>query len=176
MTWIDWLVFATLIVGFYCGWRVGVIAEAFDAGALVVGLLAASLWSTAVATGLPPDWSLSDASRYLVAFWLLFLLVYALVRVGGWFVMSRIDRRDNSWISSTCGGLLSVAKVLAAMFVILYLALFLPMDGQLRDTIHHSFFANQLDRGFQPINDRIVDMSPKLYKLIVRPIMHDHRV
>jgi len=176
MTWIDGLALLTLAGGFYCGWRAGLVAEFFDAGSLVVGIVVASWLSGGLAAGLPPTWPLSDAARHLMAFWLVFLIVYAIIRVTGWFAVARPDRPGAKWIGGVGGGLIAVAKVLVAFFVVLYLALFLPIDAQVRDTLRKSPIAMRLDAFFPPINDIFINMAPRYYKLIVRPIMNAHRV
>jgi uncharacterized membrane protein required for colicin V production len=176
VTWIDGLALLTLGVGFYCGWRAGLVAEFFDAGSLVVGAVVAGWLASALASGLPPTWPLSDASRHLMAFWLVFLVAYALMRVLGWFAVAYRDLSGAKIVRGVGGGLIAVAKVLVAFFVVLYLALFLPIDQQVRDTLRHSPIAIRLDAYFPPINDAFIAMAPRYYKLIVRPIMNAHRL
>jgi uncharacterized membrane protein required for colicin V production len=176
MTWIDALAVLTLGIGFYCGWRAGLIAEFFDAGSLFIGFVVAGWLAGGLAAGLPPTWPLSEAARHLMAFWLLFLVVYAIMRVIGWFAVAYRDWPGAKWIGSVGGGLIAVAKVLVAFFVLLYLALFLPVDAQVRDTLRKSPIAIRLDAYFPPINDAFIAMTPRYYKLIVRPIMNAHRI
>ena len=176
MTWIDGLGLLTFGVAFYCGWRAGLIAEFFDAGSLAVGLIVAAWLAGGLAAGLPPDWPLSDPARHLLAFWVLLLAVYALMRVAGWFAVRWRDRPGAKWIGGVGGGLIAVAKVLVAFFVILYLALFLPIDAQIRDTLRKSPLAVRLDALFPPINDAFIAMAPRYDKLVIRPIMKAHRL
>jgi uncharacterized membrane protein required for colicin V production len=176
MTWIDGLALLTLGVGFYCGWRAGLVAEFFDAGSLVIGAVVAGWLSGGLAGGLPPTWPLSDAARHLMAFWLVFLVVYALMRVIGWFAVAYHNWPTAQWIGGVGGGLIAVAKVLVTFFVVLYLALFLPIDSQVRETLRKSPIAIRLDVCFPPINDAFIAMAPRYYKLIVRPIMTAHRL
>jgi len=176
MTWIDGLAIVTMGVAFYCGWRAGWIAEFFDAGSLAIGLVVAGWLSGAFASGLPPTWPLTEAARHLFAFWVIFLFVYAIMRVIGWFAVHYRDRLDVKWIGGIGGGLIAVAKVIVAFFVILYLSLFLPVDVQVRDTLRKSPIAMKLDSYFPPINDAFITATPKVYRMIVRPIMLAHRV
>jgi len=176
VTWIDGLALITMGVAFYCGWRAGLIAEFFDAGSLAIGLVVAGWLSGAFASGLPPTWPLSEGARHLFAFWIIFLLVYAIMRVIGWFAVQYRNWRGAKWIGGVGGGLIGVAKVLVAFFVILYLSLFLPVDPQVRDTLRKSPIAMRLDAYFPPINDAFIAGTPKLYRMIVRPIMLAHRV
>lgn len=176
MTWIDGLVLVTLAIAFYAGWRNGLVPEFFDAGAIAVGTWLAVIWSPGFALGLPPTWPLSDAARHLMAFWLVFLIVFVVIRVAGWAATTYSKWPGSHWINGVGGGIISMLKVLAALFVILYLALFLPIDPQIRDTLRKSPVAILFDKRFPPINDAIVSLAPRYYKLIVRPIMHDHRI
>ena len=176
MTWIDALAILTLGIAFYCGWRVGLIGEFFDAGSLVGATLLAGLWSGGIAAGLPPTWPLSEAARHLMAFWLLFLFIFAIIRCIGWLIAYRSDWPASTWLNGVGGGLIGAVKALAALFVVLYVALFVPMDAQVRDTLRQSPIAVQLDRFFPPLNDAVVSIAPKYYKLVVRPIMRGHRL
>ena len=176
MTWIDGLALVTLAVGFYCGWRAGLVAEFFDFGSLVIGLAVAGWLSGGLASGLPPTWPLSESARHLFAFWVVLLVVYSIMRVAGWFVVRYRDWRGAKWIGGVGGGLIAAAKVLVTFFIVLYLALFLPIDPQVRDTLRHSPIAIRLDAYFPPINDAFIAAAPKLYRVIVRPIMNAHRI
>jgi uncharacterized membrane protein required for colicin V production len=178
MTWIDGLALLTFAVAFYCGWRAGVVAEFFDLGSLIIAFALAGMTSGAVAGGLPPTWSLSDSERHLLAFWLMFVVFYALARVIGWFVeRSRWQEIPvMRWIGGTGGGLIAVAKVVAALFVISYFALFAQLDPQMRETLRNSPIANAFDKYYPPINDAVVQMSPRLYRPVVRMYMAHHRV
>lgn len=176
MTWIDVLALITLAVAFASGWRAGLVQEFFDAGSLAIALALAALWSGAIATGLPPDWPLSEAARHLLAFWALFIFIYLGMRVLGWYVTRDPERPRLGWIGGVGGGLVGAAKALLALFVILYIALFGQIDPQLRDTLRHSPLARQFDAHYAPINDAIVGMTTPLYRIVVRRYMHDHRL
>lgn len=176
MTWIDVLTLITLAVAFASGWRAGFVAEFFDAGSLVIAAALATLWSSAIATGLPPDWPLSEPARHVFALWTLFLVIYLAMRVLGWFATRNRDRLRSTWIASAGGGLIGAAKAFAALFAILYIALFGQIDPQLRDTLRRSPIARACDAHYAPINDAIVGMTPPLYRLIARRYMHDHRL
>lgn len=176
MTWIDGLTLLTVAIAFYCGWRAGLSAEFFDAGSLVVAAICAAMWSDWVASGLPPTWTLSEAARHLMALWIIFLIVYAAMRVLGWFVASHRDWRGSTWVDGVGGGVIAGAKVLATLFALLYLALFVPIDAQVRDTLRQSPIARAFDRYYPPINDAVISMSPRLYRPIVRPYMLHHRL
>jgi uncharacterized membrane protein required for colicin V production len=175
VTWIDGLALLTLAIAFICGWRAGLIPEFFDAGALVFAALLAGMWSGAFASGLPPTWPLSEAARHLMAFWIVFLFVYAAMRALGFFVEHR-RWRGSALVSGIGGGLIASAKVVATLFALLYFALFLPIDSQVRDTLRNSPIANSFDRNYPAINDIVISMSPRLYRPIVRPYMLHHRL
>ena len=178
MTWMDVLALATLAVAFACGWRAGLVAEFFDVGSLVAAGTLAWLWSPPIAGALPPTWPLSDASRHFLAFWALLLVIYLILRVLGLFVAAGRGRGQpiGVWIKGIGGGLIGAAKVLATLFVVLYLALFLQIDPQLRDTLRHSLIAMQFDARYPPINDALFSMTPAGYQKAARPYLHDHRL
>jgi len=177
MTWIDGLALATLAIAFACGWRAGLVAGFFDVGSLAIAGTLAWLWSPPIAGALPPTWPLSDASRHFLAFWALSLVIYLVVRVLGWFVAGRNRGRPISiWITGIGGGLIGAAKALVTLFVILYLALFLQIDPQLRDTLRHTFIALQFDARYPPMNDALLSMTPATYQKAARPYLHDHRL
>ncbi|HLN47651.1 MAG TPA: CvpA family protein [Magnetospirillaceae bacterium] len=176
MTWIDGMVLLTVAVAFYCGWRAGLVAEFFDFGSLVVAALLAGMWSGGFASGLPPTWPLSESARHLMAFWFLFILIYGLMRALGWFLARYREWPGSFWVGGIGGGVVASVKVLAALFVLLYLALFVPIDPQVRDTLRHSPVASAFDAHYAPINDAVIEMSPRVYRFIVRPYMSHHRL
>jgi len=176
MTWIDVLALTTLVIAFACGWRAGLVMEFFDAGSLVVATALSGWWSGAIASGLPPDWPLSEQARHLFAFWTLFLIIYLAMRVIGWFAGSYPEWPGSKWIAGGGGGIIAAAKALVALFAIFYIALFAQIDPQLRDTLRHSPIARQFDTHYGPINDAFIAMTPPLYRLVVRPYLHDHRL
>jgi hypothetical protein len=110
-----------------------------------------------------------------MAFWIVFLFVYAALRALGFYVQHR-EWRGTALVSGIGGGLIASAKVLATFFALLYFALFLPIDSQVRDTLRHSPIANGFDRYYPAINDVVISMSPRLYRPIVRPYMLHHRL
>jgi hypothetical protein len=176
VTWVDVLAFATLGVAFACGWRAGLVAEFFDAGSLVIAGAIAAWLSGAIASGLPPTWPLSEASRHLLAFWTLFLIIYTGMRALGWLAGRYPDWPGIRWVAGAGGGFIGAAKALTALFVILYVALFAQIDPQLHDTLRHSPIATQFDARFPPINETITAMTPPLYRLVIRPYMRSHRL
>jgi uncharacterized membrane protein required for colicin V production len=176
MTWIDVLAIATLAVAFYAGWRAGLVAEFFDLAALVSAALLATMWSGGFASGLPPTWPLSEASRHVIALWALFLLIYGVIRTLGWLFEHYFDWPGKHWIGRVGGGLIGAIKALLVLFAILYVALFFPIDRQVRDTLRASPIARQFDRYFPRINDAIVNLMPRYDKLIARPLMNAHRL
>jgi len=176
VTWIDGLALLTFAVAFYCGWRVGLVAEFFDVGSLVGAVALAGVSAGWLAGGLPPTWPLSDPARHLMAFWFAFILFYGLLRALGWFVQYYRDWRGARWLSGIGGGLIAVVKAAAALFVILYFALFAQIDPQVRTTLRESPLANAFDKYYPPINDAVVQMWPRLYRPVVRMYMEHHRV
>jgi len=178
VTWIDGLALLTFAVAFYCGWRAGLVAEFFDVGSLAIAFALAGMTAGAVAGGLPPTWPLSESARHLMAFWLMFVVFYGLLRALGWLVERSRFREVPAmqWIGRIGGGFIAVGKAAAALFLILYFALFGQIDPQLRGTLHDSPLANAFDRYFPPINDAVVQMSPRIERPIVRLYMAHHRV
>lgn len=176
MTWIDGLTILTVAVAFYCGWRAGLVAEFFDVGSLVVATLGAGAVSGGLASGLPPTWPLSEAARHLMSFWILFLIIYGAMRTLGWFIDSHRGWRASMWLGGIGGGVIGSAKAIATLFLLLYFALFGPIDAQVRDTLRQSPIASAFDRYYPAINDVVISMSPRLYRPIVRPYMLHHRI
>lgn len=139
MTWPDVLVFLTLAVAFWGGYRNGVIREVIDLGSIVLSWLLAGAMAGTLADGIGPAWHLKPATAHLVAFWILFLVFFVAFRALGWF-LERFSKLPVLKIASGIGGgLVSCVKAILVIWLVLFVALFFPMASDVRDALKSSY-------------------------------------
>jgi uncharacterized membrane protein required for colicin V production len=138
MTWVDALVILTLAVAFWGGYRSGAVREAVTIISIVVGWLAAGSVAGAMVPEVHQALGLAPASAHLLGFWLLFLVVFALVRLAGWAAERTLARPLVTFASKIGGGIVACAKAVLVLWFILFVALFFPIAGDVRSSLRAS--------------------------------------
>jgi uncharacterized membrane protein required for colicin V production len=176
VSWPDVFVALTLAVTFWGGFRSGFFREASVLAAIGLGWLVAGALSGVVAAVFPFWRSLSDAAMHLIAFWLIFLIVFAAVRALG-YMLERIPLPPILvFFSRIGGGLVGCAKAVFVLWLILFIALFFPIDKDVRAALHASPSARAIDSLNQPVNAFIEQSTPSLVRPIATLVLRHHRI
>ncbi len=138
MTWADGLVFLTLAVAFWGGYRSGVVREAIGMVAIIVAWALAGAFAGSMSPALEQGLGLSPASAHLAGFWLLFLFVFGVTRAAGWVVERFTGKPLLKVLSGVGGGIVACAKAVLALWLILFIALFFPIAKDVRVTLASS--------------------------------------
>jgi membrane protein required for colicin V production len=176
VSWPDIFVFLTLVIGFWAGYRSGFFREASVLAALFLGLLVAGYLAGVLAAMLVFWRGLSPAALHLIAYWLLFLFVFAAVRALG-YLLERIQLPSIlGFISRICGGLVSCLKAAFALWLILFVALFFPMDKDVRAALRASPSARAIDSVNPGVNDVLEQATPALVRPLAALVLKHHRL
>jgi uncharacterized membrane protein required for colicin V production len=138
VTWADWLILLTLAVAFWGGYRSGVLRESIGLASIIVAAFVAGALAGPVTPPIQRDYAVAPASAHLIAFWSLFLVAFALVRLAGWAAERTIAAPAFKVASGLGGGVVACAKAVLALWAILFVALFFPIAPDVRTTLRAS--------------------------------------
>lgn len=138
MTWADWLVLLTLAVAFWGGYRGGIVRESIGLASIIVAGVVAGTLAGPLTPGFQKNFALEPASAHLVAFWLLFLVAFAVTRLAGWAAERATALPALKIASGLGGGLVACVKAVLALWCILFVALFFPIAPDVRATLRDS--------------------------------------
>lgn len=176
MTWADALVIATLLVAFWGGYRAGFISEIIDLAAIAAAWLAAGALAGTVAAGIGAQWRLGPGVAHLIAFWLLFLVVFVAVRALGW-LLERFARLPLVSIASGLGGgLAAAAKAVLLLWLILFVALFFPISLDVREVLGRSPTIRTIELLNLPVEAFIDQSLPAFARPVSREILKHHHL
>jgi len=176
MNWVDALVFLTLAVAFWGGYRAGVVRELIGLVAIVLAWVLAGAFAGPFAESLLAQWGLSVSVAHLIGFWLLFLVVFAAVRAGGWLLEKAASLPIIKVVSGAGGGIVACAKAVLLLWFILFVALFFPISGEVRSALRASPSARTLDALDAPAYAMLEEAMPKPVRVVTAEILRHHRL
>ncbi|MBC5805390.1 MAG: CvpA family protein [Candidatus Eremiobacter antarcticus] len=176
LTWADGLVALTLGVAFWGGYRSGLIREIVGIAAVIVSWLAAGLFAGSLAATLQSTYALGTGSSHLLAFWLLFLLIFAAVRAAGW-VSERFASLPGLRIASgISGGAVACAKAVLLLWLVIFVALFFPIAPDVRSVLRSSPTVEAIETLNGPAYAMIGEALPHGVRPFGRLILKRHRL
>lgn len=176
MNWVDALVFLTLAVAFWGGYRSGVVRELIGLVAIVLAWALAGAFAGPFSDSLGQTWHVSVAVAHLIGFWLLFLIVFAGVRAAGWLLERVTSLPIVKVVSGIGGGLAAAAKAVLLLWFLLFVALFLPISGDVRDAMRASPSARAIDALDLPAYAMLESAMPRDVRIVTGSILKHHRL
>jgi uncharacterized membrane protein required for colicin V production len=176
MNWIDALIVLTLAVAFWGGYRAGVVRELIGLVAIVLAWVLAGAFAGPFADALGQQWHVSIAVAHLIGFWLLFLVVFAGVRALGWLLERAASLPIIKVVSGVGGGLVAAAKAVLLLWFALFVALFFPISGDVRDAMRSSPSARAIDALDAPAYAMLEGALPKPVRVVAATILKHHRL
>jgi membrane protein required for colicin V production len=176
MNWVDALVFLTLAVAFWGGYRAGVVSELIGLAAIVLAWVLAGAFAGPFADALGDQWSVSVPVAHLIGFWLLFLVIFAGVRAAGWLLERAASLPVIKIVSGIGGGLAAAAKAVLLLWVILFIALFFPISTDVRSALRASPSARVLDAMDVPVYAMLEGAMPRPVRVVTASILKHHRI
>jgi membrane protein required for colicin V production len=174
--WVDALIILTLAAAFWGGFRNGLVRELVGLAAVVLAWIAAAAFANPAADWIATQWTLSPSVARVVAFWTVFLIVFVGVRAAGW-LLERITKLPViNILSGVGGGLVSCAKSLVLLWAILFVALFFPVDNDVRSALKTSHGAMFIEAFDEPVTAAIDAALPKLARPVWHVVMKKHHL
>ena len=176
MNWVDALVVLTLAAAFWGGFRNGLVHEFVGLAAVVLAWFAAASFASPTADWIAAQWALSPSLARVAAFWLVFLAVFVAVRAAGW-LLDRVAKLPVINVASGIGGgLAACVKALVLLWAILFVALFFPMDNDVRSALKTSPSATFIASFDAPVTAAIDAALPKLARPVWHLVMRKHHL
>jgi membrane protein required for colicin V production len=176
MNWVDILVALTLLAAFWGGYRNGLVREVIGLAAVVLAWFAATAFASAASDWLSAQWAVSPTVARVIAFWSVFLFAFVAVRALGWLLEHITKLPVVSIVSGIGGGLVSSVKVLVLLWAVLFVALFFPMDQQVRQALRQSPSAMLIESFDAPVVAAIDAALPKVTRPVWHIVMKKHRL
>jgi uncharacterized membrane protein required for colicin V production len=176
MNWIDALVVLTLAVGFWGGFRAGVVRELIGLVAIVLAWVLAGAFAGPFADSLSRAWNVSVAVAHLIGFWLLFLVVFAGIRAAGWLLERLTSLPVIKIASGVGGGIVAAAKATLLLWFLLFLALFFPISSDVRAAMRASPSARAIDALDEPVYAMLESALPRDVRIVTGSILKHHRL
>jgi membrane protein required for colicin V production len=176
VNWVDALVILTLAAAFWGGYRNGLVRELVGLAAVILAWIAASAFANPTADWIATQWALSPSVARVAAFWAVFLAVFVAIRAAGW-LLERITKLPVINVASGIGGgLAACLKASVLLWAILFVALFFPMDNDVRTALKNSPSANYIESFDAPVTAAIDAALPKLARPVWHVVMKRHRL
>jgi membrane protein required for colicin V production len=77
--------------------------------------------------------------------------------------------------NALAGGAIGVAKAAVALWLLLYVALFFPLSGDIRADLHRSMLVRVLTQPNQRVDDAIIATLPSFVRPFAQPVFARHR-
>ena len=136
---IDVIVFVLLLVAIFKGLRKGLIVALFSFLAFIVGLAAALKLSSAMATYLGENVSISQRWLPVVAFIAVFIIVVILVRLGAKAIEMAVRLVMLGWLNRLGGAVFFALLYLFVFSVLLFYADSLQLINETTKTASHTY-------------------------------------
>ncbi|HKW44878.1 MAG TPA: CvpA family protein [Candidatus Eremiobacteraceae bacterium] len=176
MNWVDALVVLTLAAAFWGGYRNGLVRELVGLAAVVLAWFGAAAFANPAAEWIAAQWGLAASVARVAAFWSVFLALFVAVRAAGW-LLDRVAKLPVINIASGIGGgLASCVKALVLLWAILFVALFFPMDNDVRSALKTSPSATFIASFDAPVTAAIDAALPRLARPVWHVVMRKHHL
>jgi len=176
VNWVDALVFLTLAVAFWGGYRAGVVRELIGLAAIVIAWVLAGAFAGPFSDSLGVQLGVSVSVAHLIGFWLLFLVVFAAVRAGGWLLEKFATLPIIKVVSGIGGGIVAAAKSVLLLWFLLFVALFFPISNDVRTAMRASPSARAIDSLDTPAYAMLESALPRNVRVITSSILKHHRL
>lgn len=149
---IDIIIFLLLMVAIFKGLRKGLIVAVFSFLAFIIGLAAALKLSTAMASYIGENVTISQRWLPFVAFIVVFIIVVLLVRLGAKLLQGAVQMVLLGWVNRIGGAVFYVLLYLFVISIILFYAVQLSLIKPA--TIEASITYNYI----KPFGPQVIDL------------------
>lgn len=133
MNTLDWVIVATLAIGFIAGFIKGVIQQAFSLGGLVLGIICGTLLYKPFADLLHGFLKMSDKTACIVAFIVILLVVPIVCGLLGKLLSKLVHAASLGFVDRLLGGVFGLFKFLVVIGLIIKLLVITGLQDNLVD-------------------------------------------
>ncbi|HEU5480295.1 MAG TPA: CvpA family protein, partial [Candidatus Tumulicola sp.] len=158
------------------GYRAGVVRELIGLAAILIAWLLAGAFAGPFSDSLGIQLGVSVPVAHLIGFWLLFLVVFAAVRAGGWLLEKFASLPIIKIVSGIGGGIVASAKAVLLLWLLLFVALFFPISADVRAAMRASPSARAIDALDTPAYAMLESALPRTVRVVAGSILKHHRL
>jgi uncharacterized membrane protein required for colicin V production len=176
MVWPDIVILAILAFALLKGFKRGFILELSGAAALAVSLAVPWFYNGSFDAPVENALHVGAGAAHVIAMGCLavaaYLAVFLFARILNAFAKLPVLGTGNA----VAGALVSGAKAVVFLWVVLYVALFFPLSADLRRDLHRSFTVNILTSQNAAIDRAVIATLPWFARPYAEPLFARHRV
>jgi uncharacterized membrane protein required for colicin V production len=172
--WPDVIIVVVAGIMAHQGWKRGFISELGGTIALFAAFVAAFYYQGWWDHFLHSVSGVSLPSAHVIALAAFTILCYALVATVGWAMERHAKDPAIAPIDSFLGALVGIIRTALLFWGILYVALFFPLSGELRNDLHRSFLIRYLTLPNARFDAVLHTTTPWFIRPLAKPIFHRH--
>ena len=176
VVWPDILIGAILIVALLKGYKRGFVMELAGAIALVLSFITPWFYGGVFDKPLQQWVHLGPGSAHVVGMFAVGVLTYVAIMLLARAVNIVAKLPVLGLGNALAGGAIGVLKAAAAIWVVLYVALFFPLTRDIRADLHRSVLVQVITQPNTRVDDAIVSTLPAFARPVLLPVFARHRV
>jgi uncharacterized membrane protein required for colicin V production len=176
VAWPDLIIGGITIWFAFMGFKKGFVAEIAGIVAVVVAVVAAFRYGGSLDGIVTGFTGLTNGSAHALGVVLFAIGAYIVVKLIAW-LLGRIARLPViGLVNGAAGAAIGAFKALFATFVVLYVALFLPLPPDLRSDLHRSALVGLVTQPDRAIDDAIHGLMPWFLQPLAEPLFDQHHL
>lgn len=176
IVWPDILIGAILLIALLKGYKRGFVMELSGAIALLLSLVTPWFYG-GVFDGVLEHWlHLGPGSAHVVGMFAVGIGTYAAVMLLARALNLVAKLPVLGLGNALAGGAIGLLKGAVGLWVLLYVALFFPLSGDIRADLHRSVLVQILTQPDRRIDDAIIGTLPWFARPLIQPVFARHRV
>ena len=176
VVWPDILIGAILIVALLKGYKRGFVMELAGAIALILSFITPWFYGGVFDKPLQQWVHLGAGSAHVVGMFAVGVLTYVAIMLLARAVNIVAKLPVLGLGNALAGGAIGVLKAAAAIWVVLYVALFFPLTRDVRADLHRSVLVQVITQPNARVDDAIVATLPAFARPVLQPVFARHRV
>lgn len=176
LVWPDILIGAILLVALLKGYKRGFVMELAGAIALILAFITPWFYGGVFDKPLQQWAHLGAGSAHVVGMFAVGILTYAAVMLLARAVNIVAKMPVVGLGNALAGGAVGVLKAAAAIWIVLYVALFFPLTPDIRADLHRSVLVQAIAQPNARVDDAIIGTLPGFARPVLLPVFARHRV
>lgn len=176
MTWPDIVILALAVLAALKGFKRGFIGELAGAVALIAALLLPWFYNGAFDGAIDALTHIGRAPSHVVAIIGIGVATYIAVLIVARLFSALARAPVIGTLNAVAGAGISLLKLALFLWLLLYVALFFPMPGDVRHDLHRSRGVALLTQPNRMVDDKLIATLPSFARPYVQPFFVRHRV
>jgi uncharacterized membrane protein required for colicin V production len=158
------------------GWKRGFVSELGGAVALLAALVVPFWYNGMFDAALASLWNLAPGSAHIVGIFVTSTATYVGMTLLSWSFNRFARLPVLGFGNALAGALVGILKAGVFLWAMLYVGLLLPLPGDVRGALHHSYLVAVLTKPDGRIDAAISGTLPWFVRPLLNPILNRHRV